>query len=59
MYKLKDPSGRLVRWMNMLQEFDFELKHNNMVADFLSRPLFFIRGEYEDVSFTDTEVFGR
>lgn len=38
---LKDPRGRLARWVVRLQAYDFEIKHkkgkDNAVADFLSR----------------------
>ena len=38
----KEPSQRLTRWLQYLEEFDFEIEHikgkNNAVADALSRP---------------------
>jgi RNase H-like domain found in reverse transcriptase/Reverse transcriptase (RNA-dependent DNA polymerase)/Integrase zinc binding domain/Integrase core domain/Zinc knuckle/Aspartyl protease len=42
LFKATDPSGRIVRWVNLLREYDLVLQHragkDNPVADFLSRP---------------------
>ena len=33
----KDAKARLIRWILLLQEFDFEIRDKNIVADHLSR----------------------
>ncbi|OMJ09534.1 Retrovirus-related Pol polyprotein from transposon [Smittium culicis] len=42
LFKMKESSGRITRWVSMLTEFDFDIKHRsgkqNVVADYLSRP---------------------
>ena len=69
LFRLRDPSGRILRWINMLQEFDFEIKHcagkENVVADFLSRPVFLFGGgenssnisREENYTFEDIKTF--
>jgi hypothetical protein len=43
LYNAKDPSGRIIRWINFLSQFDCTIVHrsgkDNPVADFLSRPV--------------------
>ena len=44
LYNMKEPSGRIIRWVNALSEYDFDLLHragkDNVVADYLSRNVF-------------------
>jgi hypothetical protein len=42
-YREKDPVGRMIRWIHVLNEFNCEIRHRNgkenMVADYFSRPI--------------------
>jgi hypothetical protein len=66
-FNAKEPSSRVIRWINFLSEFDVVLKHragkDNIVADFLSRnPTEFVaivcnETKNFDITFEDLEYY--
>ncbi|OMJ27672.1 Transposon Ty3-I Gag-Pol polyprotein [Smittium culicis] len=66
LFRARDPSGRVVRWIHSLSEYSCTIKHRagkeNAVADYLSRPFYCYTINLEshahsEVSFQDIKEF--
>lgn len=66
LFKEKEPSGRMIRWIHVLTEFDCEIRHRdgkfNPVADYLSRPglglAMKLERNYALRELTEDQIFG-